>query len=135
MLLSVLSVVDNLNGYNCFPLRCSSTGADFFYLPKGIASSILRSSRTSPSARYIIYYVRVCMCCDTLLHSDKIKKKFFTAFPVAIIEQMFYNRNTTDKTAKENAMDLREEIELLIQELTVDELRLVLDFASRELDL
>ena len=32
-------------------------------------------------------------------------------------------------------MDLREEIELLIQELTVDELRLVLDFASKELDL
>ena len=48
---------------------------------------------------------------------------------------MFYNKNTTDKTAKENAMDLREEIELLIQELTLEELRLVLDFASRELDL
>ena len=48
---------------------------------------------------------------------------------------MFYNRNTTDKTAKEAAMDSREEIELLLQELTAEELRLVLDFASKELDL
>lgn len=86
MLLSVLSVVDNFNGYNCFPLRCSSTGADFFLSSEGYRElgkifavyslGISMLSHQNRSFRAIPYYLCTCVRCDALLHNDKIKKKF-----------------------------------------------------------